>query len=106
MPAIAIEKVIKDLSVSTHYLNKYMKRVWTLPFYRTDVGSAHMSKPENGEGKSDIEDFETLNENDIAIQAFMHSSSENESKSHKIQESRSFRDMHQVPDRMFYHDIS
>ena len=28
---------LKDLSVSTHYQNRYTERVWTLPFYHTDV---------------------------------------------------------------------
>ena len=106
VPAIATNKVIQNLSISTHYLNKHLKRIWIIPHDQAHTesngGSEHLSKLVNDAGNSDMDDFNDQRENEIEIQASMMSSSDIECRHEEIQEGRNCIETHQVPDCTFH----
>lgn len=101
VPTIAVNKVMRDLSVTIHYLNKYVKKIWALspavPQSPTDcIDAGHdqdsecFSKPGNDTpGNADALAFNNQGESEAELQvATMHSPSDIERKSEAFQGGR------------------
>ena len=78
VPAIAVNKVMKDLSVSVHYLNEYIKKMWALgpavpqgPIDCVDAGHDQVTECQsnlgNDTGNSNTLAFDSGGESDTEL---------------------------------------
>lgn len=111
MPTIAVNKVMRDLSVSINYLNEYIKKIWARgpavpqsPIDHIDAGHDQgLSNPGNDTGNSDTPVLNNQVESEAKLQtATMHSPSDIERKSEAFQNGRNSTERQKLLDRKCY----
>eukprot|EP00731_Ephydatia_muelleri_P028256 Em0019g1129a len=110
VPTIAVNKVMRDLSVSINYLNEYIKKIWARgpavpqsPIDHIDAGHDQgLSNPGNDTGNSDTPVLNNQVESEAKLQtATMHSPSDIERKSEAFQNGRNSTERQKLLDHLY-----